>query len=269
MCSASSFCRWASTPSFTSPGSRPSSCAESCSTPSIVMISCSPALLVTVHCRSDSTRLHGGLIQFSGLYEPPSECTRTEPSAFTSSNRVASGRGGGNRPPQSTPPRGKTGPRSPRCSGQSRDAQPATLPGRPPRVGRRLGQSRRNQRMTVPNISLNTGAAMPQLGFGVFQVPPKDVEQVVRTALDAGYRSIDTAAMYRNEEGVGRAVTDSGLPRSEVFVTTKLDNPTHKSGDGERAAEGSLGRLGFDYVDLYLIHWPLPSADRYVEVWRV
>jgi 2,5-diketo-D-gluconate reductase A len=123
--------------------------------------------------------------------------------------------------------------------------------------------------MTVPNISLNTGAAMPQLGFGVFQVPPKDVEQVVRTALDAGYRSIDTAAMYRNEEGVGRAVTDSGLPRSEVFVTTKLDNPTHKSGDVERAVDASLGRLGFDYVDLYLIHWPLPSADRYVEVWRV
>jgi 2,5-diketo-D-gluconate reductase A len=123
--------------------------------------------------------------------------------------------------------------------------------------------------MTVPNISLNTGAAMPQLGFGVFQVPPRDVEQVVGIALDAGYRSIDTAAMYRNEEGVGRAVAGSGIPRSEVFVTTKLDNPTHKAGDVERAVDASLARLGFDYFDLYLIHWPLPAADRYVEVWRV
>src|SRR3954469_5489587 len=123
--------------------------------------------------------------------------------------------------------------------------------------------------MTVPTITLNTGAAMPQLGFGVFQVPPKDVEGVVRTALDVGYRSIDTAAMYRNEEGVGRAVAASGLPRAELFVTTKLDNGTHKAGDVERAVDDSLRRLGLDYVDLFLIHWPLPAADRYVDVWRL
>jgi 2,5-diketo-D-gluconate reductase A len=121
----------------------------------------------------------------------------------------------------------------------------------------------------VPTVTLNTGAAIPQLGFGVFQVPPVDTERVVRDALDAGYRSIDTAAMYRNEEGVGRAVARAGIPRSELFVTTKLDNPTHRSGDVERAFEQSLQRLGLDYVDLYLIHWPLPAADRYVQVWSV
>jgi diketogulonate reductase-like aldo/keto reductase len=121
--------------------------------------------------------------------------------------------------------------------------------------------------MAVPTVALNTGAAMPQLGFGVFQVPPRDTEQVVATALEAGYRSIDTAAMYRNEEGVGRAVASSGIPRDELFVTTKLDNPTHRSGDVERAFEQSLARLGLDHVDLYLIHWPLPAADRYVSVW--
>jgi 2,5-diketo-D-gluconate reductase A len=123
-------------------------------------------------------------------------------------------------------------------------------------------------RMTVPTVALNTGAAMPQLGFGVFQVPPRDTEQAVSTALEAGYRSIDTAAMYRNEDGVGRAVAASGIPRDQLFVTTKLDNPTHRSGDVERAFEQSLERLGLDYLDLYLIHWPLPAADRYVPVWR-
>jgi diketogulonate reductase-like aldo/keto reductase len=90
---------------------------------------------------------------------------------------------------------------------------------------------------------------------------------VVATALEAGYRSIDTAAMYRNEDGVGRAVAASGIARDELFVTTKLDNPTHRSGDAERAFEQSLQRLGLDCVDLYLIHWPLPAADRYVQVW--
>jgi 2,5-diketo-D-gluconate reductase A len=121
--------------------------------------------------------------------------------------------------------------------------------------------------MTVPTVALNTGAAMPQLGFGVFQVHPRDTEAVVATALEAGYRSIDTAAMYRNEDGVGRAVAASGIARDELFVTTKLDNPTHRSGDVERAFEQSLQRLGLDCVDLYLIHWPLPAADRYVQVW--
>jgi 2,5-diketo-D-gluconate reductase A len=119
----------------------------------------------------------------------------------------------------------------------------------------------------TPSVSLNTGATMPQLGFGVFQVPPQDVEQVVTTALEAGYRSIDTAAMYRNEEGVGRAIANSDLPRDELFITTKLDNGPHKSGEAERAFDESLRKLGLDYLDLYLIHWPLPAADRYVEVW--
>jgi 2,5-diketo-D-gluconate reductase A len=120
----------------------------------------------------------------------------------------------------------------------------------------------------VPTVALNTGAAMPQLGFGVFQVPPPDVEQVVTLALEAGYRSIDTAAMYRNEEGVGRALAASGIPRDELFVTTKLDNGAHRDGAVERAFDESLRRLGLDSVDLYLIHWPLPGADRYVEAWR-
>jgi diketogulonate reductase-like aldo/keto reductase len=122
--------------------------------------------------------------------------------------------------------------------------------------------------MTVPTVPLNTGAPMPQLGFGVFQVPPQNTADVVRTALEAGYRSIDTAAMYRNEDGVGEALADSALARDEVFVTTKLDNPSHKSGDVERAFEQSLAKLGLDAVDLYLVHWPLPAADRYVDVWH-
>jgi Aldo/keto reductases, related to diketogulonate reductase len=120
----------------------------------------------------------------------------------------------------------------------------------------------------VPTVRLNTGAAMPQLGFGVFQVPPEDVERVVTVALEAGYRSLDTAAMYRNEEGVGRAIAASGIPRDELFVTTKLNNPEHKSGEVERAFDESLRKLGLDRLDLYLIHWPLPATDRYVEVWR-
>jgi diketogulonate reductase-like aldo/keto reductase len=119
-----------------------------------------------------------------------------------------------------------------------------------------------------PTIKLNTGARMPQLGFGVFQVPPEDVERAVITALETGYRSIDTAAMYRNEEGVGRAIAGSGVAREQLFVTTKLDNGPHKAGEAERGFDESLRRLGLDYVDLYLIHWPLPKADKYVQAWR-
>jgi 2,5-diketo-D-gluconate reductase A len=121
----------------------------------------------------------------------------------------------------------------------------------------------------VPTVRLNTGEGMPQLGFGVFQVPATDAEDIVRFALETGYRSIDTAAAYGNEEGVGRAVAHSGIPRSELFVTTKLDNGSHRAGAAERAFEESLRRLGLDYVDLYLIHWPLPRANRYVEIWHV
>lgn len=119
-----------------------------------------------------------------------------------------------------------------------------------------------------PVISLNTGARMPQLGFGVFQVPPEDVEHVVTTALETGYRSIDTAAMYRNEEGVGRAIASSGIDRADLFVTTKLDNDAHKAGQADKAVDESLEKLGLDYVDLYLIHWPLPENDGYVDAWK-
>jgi 2,5-diketo-D-gluconate reductase A len=119
-----------------------------------------------------------------------------------------------------------------------------------------------------PTIKLNTGATMPQLGFGVFQVPPEDVEKVVTTALETGYRSIDTAAMYRNEEGVGRAIASADIPRDQLFVTTKLDNGTHKAGEAERGFDESLRKLGLDFLDLYLIHWPLPKADRYVQAWK-
>jgi 2,5-diketo-D-gluconate reductase A len=109
---------------------------------------------------------------------------------------------------------------------------------------------------------------MPQVGYGVFQIPPRETEEAVRTALDAGYRSLDTAAMYRNEEGVGRAIAASGLPREELFVTTKLNNDAHGFDAALQAFEASRGRLGLDYLDLYLIHWPLPARDKYVETWK-
>ncbi len=121
----------------------------------------------------------------------------------------------------------------------------------------------------VPTITLNNGSAVPQLGFGVFKVPPEDTADVVAKALDVGYRHIDTAALYANEEGVGQAVRDSGLAREDVFVTTKLGNPDQGRESGLAAFETSLRLLGMDYVDLYLIHWPLPARDRYVETWQL
>jgi 2,5-diketo-D-gluconate reductase A len=121
---------------------------------------------------------------------------------------------------------------------------------------------------TVPSIPLNNGGAIPQFGFGVFQVRPGETAEVVGAAFEAGYRHIDTAQMYRNEEGVGRALADSGLPREEVFITTKLNNDRHGHDEACRALDESLRRLGTDYVDLYLIHWPRPRADRYVETWK-
>ncbi len=120
----------------------------------------------------------------------------------------------------------------------------------------------------VPNITLNNGVQIPQLGFGVFQVPSEQTAQTVRAAFDAGYRHIDTAQAYGNEEGVGKALGESGLSREEVFVTTKLANDRHGETDAARALEESLRRLGTDYVDLYLIHWPQPAENRYVETWR-
>lgn len=119
-----------------------------------------------------------------------------------------------------------------------------------------------------PTVSLNTGASMPQLGFGVFRVPPAEAAEVVAMALEAGYRSVDTAAMYGNESGVGEAIRGSGIPREQLFVTTKLNNDAHGSAAARHAFDESLARLGLDYVDLYLVHWPLPRQDRYVETWR-
>ncbi|WP_249417102.1 aldo/keto reductase [Streptomyces sp. TS71-3] len=109
---------------------------------------------------------------------------------------------------------------------------------------------------------------MPQLGFGVWQVPDDEAVKAVATALEAGYRSIDTAAAYGNERGTGRAIAESGVPREELFVTTKLANPDHGYDSTLRAFDASLERLGLDYVDLYLIHWPLPSRDKYVDTYK-
>jgi 2,5-diketo-D-gluconate reductase A len=121
---------------------------------------------------------------------------------------------------------------------------------------------------TIPILTLHDGVEMPQLGFGVFQVPPEDTQSVVEEALDAGYRHVDTAGAYRNEKGVGAAVAASDLAREEVFVTTKLWNSQQGYDSTLEAFEASLGRLGFDYVDLYLIHWPVPTEDRFVDTWR-
>lgn len=118
----------------------------------------------------------------------------------------------------------------------------------------------------VPTVTLNNGVVIPQLGFGVFQIPDDQTQAAVEHALEAGYRSIDTAALYRNERGVARAVETSGIPREELFITTKLWND--RQGDVPRAFEESLEKLGTDYVDLYLIHWPAPKQDRYLEAWQ-
>ncbi|SES19773.1 aldo/keto reductase [Actinokineospora terrae] len=120
----------------------------------------------------------------------------------------------------------------------------------------------------VPGVTLNDGTTIPQLGFGVWQVPDDVVGAAVSTALEAGYRSIDTAAAYRNEVGTGKAIAASGLPRDEVYVTTKLWNTDHGYDSTLRAFDASLERLGLDQVDLYLIHWPTPSRDAYVDTWR-
>ncbi|HET6501891.1 MAG TPA: aldo/keto reductase [Amycolatopsis sp.] len=122
--------------------------------------------------------------------------------------------------------------------------------------------------VTVPDIVLTHGAAIPQLGFGVFQVPSEETATAVGAALEAGYRSIDTAAAYRNEAGVGAAVRASGLPRDELFITTKLWNSDQGYDSTLRAFDASMDQLGLDYLDLYLIHWPLPQRDRYLETWR-
>ncbi len=120
----------------------------------------------------------------------------------------------------------------------------------------------------VPFVTLNNGVRMPRLGFGVWQVDDSEATAAVSTALEAGYRSIDTAAVYGNEEGTGKALTTSGLPRDELFVTTKLWNADQGYDSTLRAFDASLSRLGLDYVDLYLIHWPVARQDRYVDTYR-
>jgi diketogulonate reductase-like aldo/keto reductase len=120
----------------------------------------------------------------------------------------------------------------------------------------------------IPTITLNNGVAIPQLGFGVFQIPDAETTSAVTTALDAGYRSIDTAAAYRNEKGVGTALAESGIKRDELFVTTKLLNDDQGYDSTLRAFDQSIGALGLEFVDLYLIHWPLPARDQYLDTWR-
>ncbi|MGW0984373.1 aldo/keto reductase [Streptomyces xiamenensis] len=121
---------------------------------------------------------------------------------------------------------------------------------------------------SVPHVTLNNGEEIPQLGFGVWQVPDDQATDAVSSALEAGYRHIDTAAIYRNEAGTGKALAASGLPREELFVTTKLWNSDHGYDDALRAIDVSLEKLGLEYVDLYLIHWPTPMYDQYVEAWK-
>ena len=121
---------------------------------------------------------------------------------------------------------------------------------------------------TSPHLDLHDGAAIPQLGFGVFQVPPQDTAEIVARAFETGYRHIDTAAAYGNEAGVGQAVRASGLRRDEVFVTTKCWNHDQGYEQAKHALRASLDRLEMDFVDLYLIHWPAPSRDLYVETWK-
>jgi 2,5-diketo-D-gluconate reductase A len=127
-----------------------------------------------------------------------------------------------------------------------------------------------NNVSAVPNIELRDGNTIPQVGFGVFQIRPTDTEKAVIVALDAGYRHIDTAQMYGNEREVGAAIRASGLPRDEIFVTSKLNNGLHRPDDARRAFDGTLAALDVDRIDLFLIHWPLPTRYEgdYVSTWR-
>jgi diketogulonate reductase-like aldo/keto reductase len=121
---------------------------------------------------------------------------------------------------------------------------------------------------TVPDVRLSNGVAIPQLGLGTARLPNDETRRIVREALEVGYQFVDTAASYENERGVGQGIADSGLPREEVFVSTKLRGRDQGYETAKAALRASLDRLGLEYVDLYLIHWPLPRLDRYVESWR-
>ena len=120
----------------------------------------------------------------------------------------------------------------------------------------------------VPTVNLNNGTTIPQLGFGTFQVTPETTKAATLTALAAGYRHIDTAEMYGNEKEVGEAVAESGLNRSEIYVTSKLNNGFHDRADALAAFDRTMDALGFDYLDLFLIHWPLPAVGDFVETWK-
>jgi 2,5-diketo-D-gluconate reductase A len=122
----------------------------------------------------------------------------------------------------------------------------------------------------VPTIELNDGRAIPQLGFGVFLIPPNETERAVTVALETGYRHIDTAEMYGNEQGVGDAVRASGIDRDDLFITSKLNNGFHEPAEARRAFAQTLTELGTDYVDLFLIHWPLPTLYNgdFVSTWK-
>ena len=122
----------------------------------------------------------------------------------------------------------------------------------------------------VPTVTLNDDRQIPQLGFGVFKVPPEQTQETVEQAFATGYRHIDTAQMYGNEEGVGAAIKASGIPREELWITTKLNNGFHRPDDARREFAASLDRLGLDQVDLFLIHWPLPTRydGDYATTWR-
>ena len=124
--------------------------------------------------------------------------------------------------------------------------------------------------MSIPSIALHDSTSIPQLGFGVFQVPPEETAATVTSALEVGYRHIDTAQMYGNEEGVGQAIAESGIARDELYVTTKLNNNNHRPDDVKRSFEESLRKLRLDQVDLFLVHWPLPTQydGDYVSTWR-
>jgi 2,5-diketo-D-gluconate reductase A len=121
---------------------------------------------------------------------------------------------------------------------------------------------------TVPSLVMNNGIQIPQLGFGVFLIPPEETEKAVSEALGAGYRLIDTAQGYRNEEGVGAAIASAGIQRDELFITTKLTNSEQGYDKALRAFDESMNKLGIDVLDLFLIHWPQPMFDQYVETWR-
>ena len=122
--------------------------------------------------------------------------------------------------------------------------------------------------MSVPLVPLNDGRAIPQIGLGVYKIGDDEAARTVATALEAGYRHIDTATLYGNERGVGEGIRASGLPREQVFVTTKVWNDDHGFDETLEAFDRSLELLGTDYVDLYLVHWPIPSRDRYVDTYR-